>query len=74
VDAIGCRKEKHDFVGDGRFNAQPTSSHESGWEVAKLCLKALAQYGVERPVLADDVVFQTFLKTQMGPFLDAYPL
>ncbi|OJA20792.1 hypothetical protein AZE42_12730 [Rhizopogon vesiculosus] len=25
VDAIGCREKKHDFVDDGRFNAQPTS-------------------------------------------------
>ncbi|OAX34638.1 hypothetical protein K503DRAFT_785624 [Rhizopogon vinicolor AM-OR11-026] len=29
VGAIRCREKKHDFLGDGRFNAQPTSSHQA---------------------------------------------
>jgi hypothetical protein len=64
--AIRCRGEKHDFMGEVRHEdaTRPTPSHQGNWEIAQLCFDEVALYFAKRPrpVVADEAVFQTFLK------------
>ncbi|OAX35651.1 hypothetical protein K503DRAFT_745613 [Rhizopogon vinicolor AM-OR11-026] len=67
VSIIRCREKKHDFMGDGRFNAQPTSSHQASWETVQSCLTTIALFYAHnpRPLLADGEVFRTWLEVHL---------
>ncbi|KAG2064592.1 hypothetical protein BDR04DRAFT_1109869 [Suillus decipiens] len=44
ADAIGCRKEKNDFLITGRYSSTPSPSHRRSWGVVRSSLKAMDSF------------------------------
>ncbi|KAG2355780.1 hypothetical protein BDR07DRAFT_1425211 [Suillus spraguei] len=40
VDAIGCRKEKNDFLNTGQYSSTPSPSHRRSWRVVQSSFEA----------------------------------
>jgi hypothetical protein len=70
-DANGCRKKKNDFLNVGRWDSQPSPSHESNWALVQSCLNHLTSfYGAyPSPTLEDESVFETWLQAEVEPLL-----
>jgi hypothetical protein len=64
-DGLGCHDKKASFMLSGRADrhTQPTSSHQVNWKIAQLCIEEVGLYSMKlaRPVMTDEVAFQTFL-------------
>ncbi|KAG1755272.1 uncharacterized protein EDB91DRAFT_1042382 [Suillus paluster] len=73
VDAIGCRKEKNDFLLAGLCDEdlRPSRSHQDTWVIARKCLVAIWSHnGPDGPTkMVDDEVFRLWLKAHVPKHL-----
>jgi len=71
VDAIGCHEKKSSFQSNGRFKAEPTTSHLLNWQIVRPCLTTIAYFYADDPrsVPTDEVVFRTWLEGHVVPKL-----
>lgn len=79
VDAVGCRKEKRDFLGGkGRRSLEAGKGHEENWKLASEYLKALVMiYATisvspedQDPYVQTDDAFKAYLSDVICPFLE----
>jgi hypothetical protein len=64
VDIETCSEKKIHFLYQGRYKAQPSSSHQSNWKTALACLFSLSVFKTMNPTHTEDdeIAFRTWLE------------
>ena len=78
VDAVGCRKEKRDFLfgGKGRRTLEAGKGHEENWKLASAYLKVMIYATIsvsledQDPYVQTDDAFKAYLSDVICPFLE----
>jgi hypothetical protein len=70
VDINTCREKNNDFLLSGCHDAQPSSSHQSNWQIARSFLRRVGRFYLDDPEASDSrqtdaTVFEKWLKQRI---------